>query len=149
MATATVQNIKDKLGLTDEVRLGTTSSSPFLGSPTFDEIPFHVGNGKTPALGTYIIIERHSDNIVHYGRIISGTEDNPRADPSSLQQNQVLGDLINATEDLKGANFRAGDNFRVPFSAIGFNLSKSLISRQTSIANLQYESWICSRGRRS
>jgi hypothetical protein len=83
------ESIKDKLSLCEGNRLGTTSSSPFLGSPTFDEVPFHVQVGKTPALGTYVIVERDSNKIVHYGRIISGTEDNPRANPSSLQQNQA------------------------------------------------------------
>jgi DNA helicase HerA-like ATPase len=32
-----------------------------------------------------------ADEFVHYGRIISGTEDNPRANPSSLQKNQAYG----------------------------------------------------------
>lgn len=82
-------SIKEVLSLTDNVRLGTTSSSPFLGSPTFDEVPFHLDVGRTPSLGTYVIIERDSHTQVHYGRIISGTEDNPRANPSSLQQNQA------------------------------------------------------------
>ncbi len=83
----TSTHIKEKLGLTDELRIGTTSSSPYLGSPTFDQVPFHVLVGRIPALGTYVIIERDKDRIVHYGRIISGTEDNPRANPSTLQQN--------------------------------------------------------------
>lgn len=83
------RSIKEVLSLTDNVRLGTTSSSPFLGSPTFDEVPFHLDVGCRPSLGTYVIIERDSNTEVHYGRIISGTEDNPRANPSSLQQNQT------------------------------------------------------------
>ena len=81
--------LKTVLSLSDSVRLGTTSSSPFLGSPTFDEVPFHVREGRIPALGTYVVIERDKDEIVHYGRIIKGTEDNPRANPSTLQQNQA------------------------------------------------------------
>ena len=81
--------IKEKLGLTEELRIGTTSSSPYLGSPTFDEVPFHVQVGRVPSLTSYVIIERDSKQSVHYGRIISGTEDNPRANPSSLQQNQA------------------------------------------------------------
>lgn len=83
------ESLRSRLGLLEQNRLGTTSSSPFLGSPTFDEVPFHVQVGRTPALGTYVIIERSNDETVHYGRIISGTEDNPRANPASLQQNQA------------------------------------------------------------
>jgi len=80
-------SIKAKLGLTKESRIGTVSSDPYLGSPTFDEVPFHVDTGRRPSLGTYVIIERDTEDFVHYGRIIKGTEDNPRANPSSLQQN--------------------------------------------------------------
>jgi hypothetical protein len=83
------RSIKQVLSLTDDDQLGTTSSSPFLGSPTFDKIPFHLDASRRPALGTYVIIERDSGREAHYGRIISGTEDNPRADPASLQQNQA------------------------------------------------------------
>lgn len=81
--------IKAILGLTEEMQIGTTSSDPYLGSPTFDEVPFHVHVGCRPALGTYIIIVGDADEFVHYGRIISGTEDNQRANPSALQQNQA------------------------------------------------------------
>lgn len=83
--------IKAILGLTEEMRIGTTSSDPYLGSPTFDEVPFHVHVGCRPALGTYVIMVGDADEFVHYGRIISGTENNPRANPSSLQQNQAYG----------------------------------------------------------
>lgn len=82
-------SILRELGITDEARIGTTCSSPYLGSPTFDEIPFHIEVGCKPALNNYVIVERDSVDVVHYGRIISGTEDNPRADPSRLQQNQA------------------------------------------------------------
>jgi len=41
------------LGVDNEVRIGTTSSSPFTGSPTFDEVPFHVDVNKRPDLGKY------------------------------------------------------------------------------------------------
>lgn len=81
--------IREALCLNDEVQLGTTSSHPYLGSPTFDEVPFHVGVDRRPALGTYVLIERDTEDVAHYGRIISGTEDNPRANPSTLQQNQA------------------------------------------------------------
>lgn len=86
---ATNQGIKTQLGLTEEGLIGTTSSDFYLGSPTFDEVPFHVRTGCRPSLGTYVIIVRDLDEFVHYGRIINGTEDNPRANPSSLQQNQA------------------------------------------------------------
>src|SRR5262245_41060565 len=82
-------NIKDNLGLTEDVRIGTTASSPFLGSPTFDEVPFHVDSGRLPILYNYVIVERDRPEIVHYGRIKSGTEENSRADPARLQQNQA------------------------------------------------------------
>ena len=81
--------MKTKLGLDDKHRIGTTSSSPFSGSPTFDEIPFHVDAGCKPALGTYVVVEGENINAVHYGRIIEGTEENPRAEPTRLQQNQA------------------------------------------------------------
>ncbi|MEH2457534.1 ATP-binding protein [Nostoc sp.] len=83
------KNLKQALYLSENVLLGTTSSSPYLGSPTFEEVPFHVREGRIPALGTYVVIERDKDEIVHYGRIIKGTEDNPRANTSTLQQNQA------------------------------------------------------------
>lgn len=79
--------IAAKLGLSEVTKIGTTSSSPYLGSPTFDEVPFHIDVGRKPILGMYVCIERDSPRDVHYGRIIGGTEDNPRADPSKLQQN--------------------------------------------------------------
>jgi nucleoside-triphosphatase THEP1 len=81
--------LKEKLGLTEEFRIGTTSSSLYLGSPTFDRVPFHIDVKKKPALGLYVLVERDSPSVMHYGRIIEGTEDNPRADPSKLQQNQA------------------------------------------------------------
>lgn len=86
---ATEIKVLKELGVADENRLGTTSSSPFLGSPTFDETPFHVNVGKKPALNTYVVIETDDFKVAHYGRVIEGTEDNPRADPSRLQQNQA------------------------------------------------------------
>lgn len=89
LTSVTNTGIKEKLGLTEVSRIGTTSSSPYLGSPTFDEVPFHVNVGRRPALGTYVIVEHDPGQVVHYGRIVSGTEDNPRANPSSLQQNQA------------------------------------------------------------
>jgi len=80
-------NIAAQLGLSEATKIGTTSSSLYLGSPTFDEVPFHIDVGRKPVLGMYVCIERDSQRNVHYGRIIGGTEDNPRADPSKLQQN--------------------------------------------------------------
>ena len=79
--------IKKVLGISEESLIGTVASSIYLGSPTFDEIPFHVRSGCLPALNSYVVDERDSDVILHYGRITSGTEDNPRADPSVLQKN--------------------------------------------------------------
>lgn len=79
----------ESLGVTEAVRLGMTSSSPFSGSPTFDETPFHLEADRRPALGTYVFIERSADDAAHYGRIISGHEENPRADPATLQQNSA------------------------------------------------------------
>src|SRR5947209_15144211 len=82
-------NIKQLLGLTDTMRIGTTSSSPFTGSPTFDKVPFHIDVGRKPALNVYVLIERDDPDVLHYGRIIEGTEENPRAEPLRLQQNQA------------------------------------------------------------
>jgi uncharacterized protein len=76
------------LGPGPERWVGTTSSSPYSGSPTFDEVPFHVV-GVTPILGTYVVIKNGCDDYVHYGRIIQGQEDNARADPAALQQNRA------------------------------------------------------------
>ncbi len=78
-----------QFGVTDQGRLGTTSSSPFSGSPTFDEAPFHLEADRRPALGTYALIERAGDDALHYARITSGQEENPRADPVTLQQNSA------------------------------------------------------------
>ncbi|MCL5110687.1 MAG: ATP-binding protein [Chloroflexi bacterium] len=77
------------LGVQPMDRIGTTSSSPFSGSPTFDEIPFHVEPGCRPQLGTYAIVKSTRPDRVHYGRVTSGTEENPRADPTTLQQNKA------------------------------------------------------------
>jgi DNA helicase HerA-like ATPase len=77
------------LGVNDSVRIGTTSSSPFTGSPTFDEAPFHVNVNKRPNLGTFILIQTDNAKIAHYGRIIDGQEENIRADPNLLQKNQA------------------------------------------------------------
>ena len=82
-------NIKQLLDLTDAMRIGTTSSSPFTGSPTFDRVPFHIDVGRKPALNVYVLIERDDPGVLHYGRIIEGTEENPRAEPLRLQQNQA------------------------------------------------------------
>lgn len=81
--------IEKRLSLNQENRIGTTSSSPYLGSPTFDEIPFHVEVGCNPMVGSYVVIVRDSDTIVHYGRISDGTEENSRADPAVLQRRQA------------------------------------------------------------
>lgn len=85
-----------------KLQLGTTSSSPYSGSPTFDLIPFHVQAGQRPALGTYVLVEAGEPSLYHYGRIVQGVEENERADPSRLQQNQVYG--------VGDRNPRAGDN---------------------------------------
>jgi hypothetical protein len=82
-------SILEKLGAGPETRVGTTSSSPFTGSPTFEGTPFQVEVGKQPRLGTYVFCEHSQKNLAHYGRVIEGTEENPRADPVRLQQNQA------------------------------------------------------------
>lgn len=79
--------ILEQLGIGESARIGTTSSSPYLGSPTFEAAPFHVDVGCKPLLGTYVVVGTDVDDIAHYGRIIEGTEENPRADPVRLQQN--------------------------------------------------------------
>lgn len=70
-------------------KVGTTSSSPYSGSPSFDEIPFHLDAGRQPPLGAWVVVECGSPDFVHYGRIVGGREENPRADPARLQQNQA------------------------------------------------------------
>ncbi len=81
--------MKAQFKLSEDHQIGTTSSSPFSGSPTFDQIPFHVDAGCKPVLGTYVVVESSNPDVVHYGRIIEGIEENPRADPARLQQNQA------------------------------------------------------------
>lgn len=81
--------LKQALGVGAEPIIGTTSSSPFSGSPTFDEIPFHVGSGRMPALNTFVVVERDKDDAMHYGRITTGKEENLRADPGLLQKNSA------------------------------------------------------------
>ena len=93
--------MKSQIDLANCAKLGTTSSSPFSGSPTFDQIPFHVDAGIKPVLGTYVVVEDDDSSIFHYGRIVEGTEENPRADPTRLQQNQAY--------DVGQRNPRSGD----------------------------------------
>lgn len=85
-----MRTVKSELGLSDLAKIGTTSSSPYLGSPEFDEVPFQVDAGHRPLLGNYVIIDRADGSVAHYGRIISGTEDNPRADPGKLQRGKAF-----------------------------------------------------------
>jgi len=76
------------------LRIGTVSSSPFSGSPTFDEVPFHVEAGRDPELGTFVLIareENRSERVFHYGRIVQGIEENPKADPTRLQRGKAYG----------------------------------------------------------
>ena len=81
--------MKSQIDLANCTKLGTTSSSPFSGSPTFDQIPFHIDAGIKPVLGTYVLVEDNDPSVLHYGRIVEGKEENPRADPTQLQQNQA------------------------------------------------------------
>lgn len=76
-------------------RIGTVSSSPYSGSPTYDMVPFHVEAGHDPTLGTFVLIERDTDgastSVFHYGRIVQGIEENPKADPWRLQRGLAYG----------------------------------------------------------
>lgn len=78
-----------RLGGSNETRIGTTSSSPFTGSPSFDAAPFHVDIGRQPRLGTFVLIQSDDSTMAHYGRVVEGQEENPRAEPGRLQQNQA------------------------------------------------------------
>lgn len=80
-------SLASDFGLTEMTCIGTTSSSPYSGSPTFDAAPFHLHGGHRPPLGTFVVIDRGAGDALHYGRIMSGQEENPRADPVMLQQN--------------------------------------------------------------
>ncbi|MBD2019290.1 ATP-binding protein [Leptolyngbya sp. FACHB-36] len=77
------------LGVAPATSIGTTSSSPFTGSPSFDAAPFHVNAGKQPRLGTFVLIGSEEPTMAHYGRIVEGLEENPRAEPSRLQKDQA------------------------------------------------------------
>jgi len=75
-------------------KLGTVSSSPFSGSPTYDAVPFHVEPGYEPTLGSFVLIGRNDDGSVfhyHYGRIVGGIEENPMTDPWRLQRGLAYG----------------------------------------------------------
>lgn len=80
-------DILELLGVLETDCIGTTSSSPYSGSPTYEEIPFHVNGGCNPMNGSFVVVERDENKILHYGRIVKGTEENPKADPSGLQKN--------------------------------------------------------------
>jgi len=82
-------NILMALGIDTKTSIGTTSSSPYTGSPTFDEVPFHVQPGQRPTLGTYVVVTFDYHDTVLYGRIFEGVEENPKADPSTLQRTQA------------------------------------------------------------
>lgn len=88
-------SIKSFLGLSDNVKVGDTSSSEFSvegGAPTFDQIPFRVLAGKNPSLNTFVVaLRHHNDNIAHYGRVIEGSEMNTKARPTSMQQDEAYG----------------------------------------------------------
>jgi len=71
-------------------RIGETSSSDD-SRPGFDTIPFHVEPGQRPALDAFAVVERDTGDTFHYGRIAAGHEENTKADPSLLQQNQSYG----------------------------------------------------------
>lgn len=87
--------IKTILNLTDEAMIGVTSSSEYStegGMPTFDRIPFRVKANRRPNLNTFVIALRQGDgNRAHYGRIIAGSELNPRARPGAMQQDDAYG----------------------------------------------------------
>ena len=93
--------------------IGTTSSSLYEaegGSPTFDLVPFRVSAGKHPALGTFVLIGRQGEgNVYHYGRIVQGSEINPKAQPSRLQQDEAYG---MARDDIRSSE-QAPDLVRV------------------------------------
>jgi len=80
-------DVLNSLNIDESLRIGTTSSSPYLGSPTFDAVPFHVDVGRRPVLGTYAVVATDTEEVALYGQIIEGVEENPRANPGRLQQN--------------------------------------------------------------
>jgi DNA helicase HerA-like ATPase len=88
-------SIKILLALTDDTRIGETSSSEYSaegGTPTFDRIPFRVKAGQRPNLNTFVIALRQNDeNMAHYGRIIAGSELNLRARPAGMQKDDAYG----------------------------------------------------------
>jgi len=88
-------SIRTLLALTDDARIGETSSSEYSaegGTPTFDRIPFRVKAGRRPNLNTFVIALRQNDeNVAHYGRIIAGSELNLRARPAGMQKDDAYG----------------------------------------------------------
>lgn len=88
-------SIKTLLALTEDARVGETSSSEYSaegGTPTFDRIPFRVKAGRRPNLNTFVIALRQDDeNRAHYGRIIAGSELNLRARPGGMQKDDAYG----------------------------------------------------------
>lgn len=88
-------SIKQLFNLTEEAKIGDTSSSEFSaegGAPSFDQIPFRVLAGKNPNLNTFVLALRHNnDNVAHYGRVIEGNEMNTKARPADMQQDTAYG----------------------------------------------------------
>ncbi|MDN5375142.1 MAG: hypothetical protein PWQ39_182 [Thermacetogenium sp.] len=88
-------SIENHFGLDERTKIGETSSSEYPsegGMPTFDRIPFRVLAGKSPNLNTFVIALRQDDaNLAHYGRIISGSELNLYARPTSMQKDDAYG----------------------------------------------------------
>ena len=88
-------SIRTLLDLTDDARIGETSSSEYStegGAPTFDRIPFRVKAGRRPNLNTFVIALRQNDeNLAHYGRVIAGSELNLRASPAGMQKDDAYG----------------------------------------------------------
>lgn len=71
-------------------RIGETSASDD-SVPGFDTIPFRVEPGQQPALDAFAVVERQTDDVLHYGRVSAGHEENTKADPTLLQQGQSYG----------------------------------------------------------
>lgn len=88
-------SIENRFGLDERAKIGETSSSEYPsegGMPTFDRVPFRVLAGKSPNLNTFVIALRQDDaNLAHYGRIISGSELNLYARPTSMQKDDAYG----------------------------------------------------------
>lgn len=73
--------------VTPEAQIGVTSYLADVNEgPSFDQIPFRVEAEERPDLDSFVVVERAGeDDVLHYGRIGAGLEQNPESDAATQQ----------------------------------------------------------------